>query len=78
MSGKSYTRTLDSKAVKIIQENAEFEGKIRDLLADLPAERKGMILSSLLVKVAIEVDMPREELLDIVDDLYNVGIFGFN
>jgi hypothetical protein len=75
MSGKYYMGMLDEEAIARIKENKELENKIAKLLEHLPAERHGMILSSLLVQTAYKVDMPKEELMHIISDIYDVGKF---
>lgn len=71
-------KILDEEAVAIIAENKELENKILELLGDLPLERCGMILSSLLVRVAIMKGMPKAELLYIIRELYDIGACGTN
>ena len=63
-------------AVKTITENMEFEKKISKVLEELPLQRHGMILSSLLVQVALKLNMTYEELARIIKDIYNYGKCG--
>ena len=61
----------DKSMDKILEENRKMEERIWDLLSGLPTNQKAMILSTMTVIIALRIKMSREELCNLMRDLYD-------
>ena len=61
----------DKSMDKILEENRKMEERIWDLLSGLPTNQKAMILSTMTVIIALRIKMYREELCNLMRDLYD-------